>query len=446
MRLTRLVFAAALLALLGGLIWWSNKKEAATIAKPDSTAPPKILSLDSSAIAAFTIQHRHQDQLAIAKSNGAWQITAPKPFAADQEAVSSLLSTLSSLSSEHLVEDKAADLAPYGLAAPDLELIFTLMDNKTQKLLIGDQTPAGSAYYAAIAGDPRIFTIAGYRKSNLDKSASDLRDKRLLTADFDKVSQIELANQKGGKRQDITFGRNKDNWQILKPLPARADSAQVEQLISTLRDAKMEISTSEDEAKIAAAFKSAQPFADAKLTGASGAQDLEIRKSKDKDDYYAKASAVTGIYKVAASTGAGLDKSLDDFRNKKLFDFGYQDPDKIEIHDGAKSYFFTHSGSDWWGADGKKLDSSSVDTMVEKLRDLAASKFPDSGFAAPSLQLVVTSNNGKRIEHVAIAQHGNSFIAKREPELALYELAPSSVTDLQSAAAAVKPLAAKPAK
>ena len=53
--------------------------------------------------------------------------------------------------------------------------------------------------------------------------------------------------------------------------------------------------------------------------------------------------------------GTGLDKSLDDFRNKKLFDFGFTDVNKLEMHDGAKSYFLTKGGQDWW-IDGKKMD------------------------------------------------------------------------------------------
>jgi hypothetical protein len=128
----------------------------------------------------------------------------------------------------------------------------------------------------------------------------------------------------------------------------------VEDLIRTLRNAKMDITSATDDAKTAAAFKSAGPFASAKITGACGTQEVEIRKMKD--DCYVKSSAVSGVYKVSSSVGAELDKSLDDFRNEKLFDFGYQDPNKIEIHNGPKSYFFTHSGSDWWGPDGQKLD------------------------------------------------------------------------------------------
>jgi len=59
------------------------------------------------------------------------------------------------------------------------------------------------------------------------KSANDLRDKRLLTLDFDKLSQLELAT----KKQDIQFGRNKQEWQIVKPKPARADNFQVEEIV-----------------------------------------------------------------------------------------------------------------------------------------------------------------------------------------------------------------------
>jgi hypothetical protein len=44
-------------------------------------------------------------------------------------------------------------------------------------------------------------------------------------------------------------------------------------------------------------------------------QTLEVRK--DKDDYFAKSSAVEGIYKVDSSLGQALDKKIDDFRQKK---------------------------------------------------------------------------------------------------------------------------------
>ena len=71
------------------------------------------------------------------------------------------------------------------------------------------------------------------------------------------------------------------------------------------------------------AFARATPVATAKVTDQSGTQELQVRKNKDT--YYAKSSAVEGAYKVDSTLGQALDKGLDDFRNKKLFDFGFSD-------------------------------------------------------------------------------------------------------------------------
>jgi hypothetical protein len=446
MKLKGLLIACLVLASLLGALYWSNHHpaDAGSSTKAATDAPPKILSLTQSDIAKLTILRKDQPTETLTRDNsGLWQITAPQPLAADQDSVSSLLSAVSSLNAERLLEDKVSNLASYGLAAPAVQVDVTLKDNKSKKLLIGDPTPSGNAFYAVLDGDPRLFTVTSSVKSSLDKSSDDLRDKRLITADFDKVTQLELITDKAGSRQDITLARNKDSWQIVKPGPFRAGSDQVDDLIRSLKDAKMEAASSSKESVTATAFKSASPLAVAKIVDASGTQELEVRKAKEQ--YYAKSSILPGIYEVPASVGTGLNKSLDDLRNKKLFDFGFEDPDKIEIHDGSKSYFFTRSGSDWWGSDGKKLDGVSFAPVLGDIRDLAASKFPDSGFAAPTIEIVVTSKADKDVEHVSIAKSGEDYIAKRDKEPAFYELSSASIQELQRSVAGVKP-AASPSK
>jgi len=440
MKLRDLLIAAVVLAALLGALYWSNHRKPGEDAgaKISADTSLKILSLNQADIMRLTIRRKDTPQVDLSRSDpGAWQITAPQALAADQESVSGVLSTLSSLNADRLLEEKTSDISPYGLASPGLELDITLKDNKSQKLLIGDQTPAGNSYYVALADDPRVFTLAAYNKTSLDKTANDLRDRRLFTADFDKVSQIELVNQKPDRKQDITFAREKDAWQILKPKPYRAETYQVDDLVRALKEARFDAPSDADATKAAAAFKSASPLVTVKITGASGTQQVELRNAKDA--CYAKSSVLSGVYKVAVTLGTSLDKSLDDFRNKKLFDFAYEEPDKIEIHDGAKAYFLTHSGSDWWGPDGKKVEEASAEALVGKLRDLTADQFPDSGFASPALELTVTSKDGKRVEKVSIAKSGDAFMAKRANEPVLYGLSSHAVTDLQKAAADLKP-------
>jgi hypothetical protein len=435
MKSTGLLIAAVVLAVLTGTLYWSDHHKAADSAATPVDAPPKILVLKDADLAKIAIKKKGAEEVALDRNGaGKWQITAPSAMAADQDAVSSMISTISSLNSERLVEDKASDLKQYGLTDPALELDIATKDGKSQKVLLGDDTPAGNAIFATTSGDPRVFTIASYTKTSIDKSPNDLRDKRLLTADFDKISQVELT----AKKQSIEFGRNKDAWQILKPRPLRADNFTVEDLVRRLKDAKMDLTAASesDEKKLAAAFASGNPIATATVTTAAGTQELQVRKAKDA--YYAKSSAVSGVYKVANDLGTGLDKALDDFRNKKLFDFSFDEPNKVEMHDGSKAYFLTKGGADWW-SNGKKMDDSSVQSLIDKVRDLSSSKFVDSGFATPVIDLTVTSSDGKRTEKVLISKSGDNYIAKRENEPSLYQLDSKPVEELQKSAADIKP-------
>lgn len=437
MKSSGLLIAAIVLAALTGVLYWSDHRKAKESATtPAADAAPKILSVPSEDVSKIEIKKKAAAEIVLAKDGaGKWQITAPKAFSADQDTISSMVTTLSSLNSDRLVDDKPSDLAQYGLTEPVLEVDLVTKDGKTQRLLIGDDTPTSSGAFTMLAGDPRVFTVATYTKTTLNKSLSDLRDRRLLTADFDKASQMELL----AKKQDIVFGRTKDAWQILKPKPLRADGSKVEDLLRQMKDARMDLSGIDtDDKKAASAFGSGTPVATAKVTDASGTQELQVRKNKD--DYYAKSSAAAGVYKVSSEVGKGFDKDLDDFRNKKLFDFGFDDPGKVEVHDGSKAYFLTKGGQDWW-SNGKKMDPASVQSLIDKIRELSASKFADSGFAATAIDITVTSNEGKRVEKVLVFKNGDKYLAKRDGEASLYEVDASAVTDLQKAAGDVKPVA-----
>ena len=433
-----LLFAAAVLAALGGVLYWSNHHKPAETVQAAVDTPPKILSLNDSDVNRVELKKKDGADLVLQKQDRKWQITSPQQLRADDSAVSGMISSLSSLSSDRLVEDKADNLAQFGLSSPALEVDVS-GKNDTHKLLIGDDTPTGGGSYAKLESDPRIFTIASYTKSNIDKSVNDLRDKRLVTAEPDKVSRIDL-NANG---QQLEFGRNKDQWQILKPKPLRADSFAVDELVRKLTDAKMDL-TSDDQKKAASAFAAGKPVATAVLTTDLGNQELQVRKNKD--DYYAKSSIVAGVYKVSTDVGEGLNKKLDDFRNKKLFEFGYTDPDRIEIRKDSKPYFLTKGNDDWWSGDGKKFDLASAEAVLDKLRDLQATKFVDSGFGTPILEAYISSNNGKRVEKVQISKSGTAYIAKRENDPSLYVLDSKAVDELQKAVSDLKPAETQSAK
>jgi hypothetical protein len=446
MKLRGLIVAGVVLAALMGALYWSNKHPVDNKDNSSSgageEAEPTIFSLKDGDIAKFNLKGKGAPEVSLQReSSGKWQMTAPQPLPVDQSAVVSLLGTFSTLKAQRVVEEKAANLDQYGLTAPAFEIDMTDKSGKVIQFLLGDEAPTGNSLYAKIGDSPKVYLVASFQRTSIDKTANDLRDKRLLTVSPDKISQVELVR----KKQTIVFGRGKEEWQILKPVPARADDYAVDQLVRKLAQAQMDFSGADaDPSQTSVAFSSGSPVVVAKITDPSGTQQLEIRKNKDS--YYAKSTAVQGAYKIAADLPESLDKDADSFRNKKLFDFGFNDPDKMEIDSGGKRYSLTKGGDDWWSGDGKKLDADTADTLLSAVRDLSATKFVTSGFTAPALEITVTSDKGKRVEKVSIAKSGEDYIARREDDTALYWIDDEPIKALQKAADDLKPAAPSPAK
>ena len=435
MKIRGLLIAVLVFAALAGVLYWSDhRKSNAEAAKPDSEAPPAILKVDENSITNLELKKKDAPAIHLTKSGSDWKITEPGPFAADQSAVSSMISTVSSLNAERMVDDKNSDLQRYGLDHPSFEFDVAEKDHKTQRLLLGDDTPAGSAVYAALAGDPRVFTIASYSKSGIDRSLNDLRDKRLLTMSPEKLSRLEISRTSG----NIEFVRNKEEWQFVQPKPMRADSESISDLVHKLTDARMDLSASEATAKESdAAFAHGTPVATIKVTDESSTERMQIRKNKDS--YYGKSNVLEGAHKLDSSLGDAVSKKVDDFRNKKLFDFGYGDPSKLEIRRGQNTYSLLRGGQNWWD-NGKKIDESSVATVISDLRSMSADKFVDSGFTAPETEVIVTSDDGKRVEKVQIAKSGSNYVAKRDGDSTLYQLSTTAVADLQKSFDGIKPV------
>lgn len=437
-RFLNLVIACVVLAALAGWLYWSNRHQNAKAATSSVPPSPTILKLNQADITAITIKAKDAPPVSLSRdANQAWQITAPKPVHADPEQVSMLLSSLAPLSAQEVVANNASGLSQYGLDSPSLEVDITQKGHPEQRLLIGDDTPVGSAAYAMVAGDPRIYTTDA--KSSLDKTLNDLRDKRLITLNSDQMNRIELDRSGATIVLDHTAG----GWAMQKPAPYRTDSTAADGLASTLADAQM-ASTQPSEKDIAADFAKGKPLATVKVTGASGTQTLEVRKGDSAD--FVKSSVVPGIYQVDSYLGDSLNKTANDFRNKQVFDFSNAEPDAIQLQiAGAKASTvdMVHNAQGWW-RNGKKMDSDSAESLVSSLRDLTATGFATSGFTTPEITATVTSNSGKRQEKVEIAKaekgkSGTQYLARRANDPSLYILDPGAVEGIESAAAAIKP-------
>jgi uncharacterized protein DUF4340 len=443
MKMRQLMAATIVLAALAATLYWSNhrKPSSDSVSASPSSPTAKIISLNQDDISKLEVKKKDGDDVVLNRVGASsWKITSPKPLVADQDSVSTILYNLSPMDGGTLIDEKAADLKQFGLAEPEAQVSATGKDGKTHTVLVGDETPTGDSAYVMVSGESKVYSVPKNTRTNLDKGLKDLRDKRLMPVDFDKLASVEIS----GAKLHLTFASEDGKWTVRSPVNLRGDTSKMETIIEKLRTSTMDPGTSETDMKKAASrFASGAPIATVKATDASGSQELQIRKAAD--GFYAKTTAMDGAYKVPNELGDAVNKDAEDFREKRVFDFAEEDPDKVELHDGSKAYYLARSSEDWW-SDGKKMDALRAQEFLRSIRTLTATKFATTGFSSPALSLVVTSKDGKRIEKVDISKSGNNYLAKRADGPALFELDTKTVADIQKAAGDLKPAEVPPAK
>jgi Domain of unknown function (DUF4340) len=441
MKFRGLIAAAVVLAALAAALYWSNRtKPKEDAAKAAANAPPQILSLKQDDITKVDIKKKGKEDIVVSKTpKGQWVMDSPKPLGVDPDTISAVLSTLSSLKSVRLIEDKTNNLKTFGLADPTVEVIATLKNGKSDRLLIGDDAPTGLAAYAMVAGNPRVYTLSNSDRSNLDKGLNDLRNKQLLPLDFDKLVRIELH----GPKLNLVFGSKDGQWVLQNHKEIRVDTSKLEGVVEGIKTASLDPSLSEaDQKKYAAAYAAGTPVGT--VTGIDGYGSSELRVRKYGKDYYATTTAAPGAYKLSDSPnslGKYLSYNTDDFRENMLFSVGPEKIDKAELHNGLKAFYLTHSGKDWW-SNGKKMDTMSVDLFLDWVRRLKAVNFAKVAPAAPpTIRISIVWRDGKNSEEAWFTKSGDNYIARRKGDQTLYVVAGKDMSDLLQDADQMQPVA-----
>jgi hypothetical protein len=282
-------------------------------------------------------------------------------------------------------------------------------------------------------GDARVFTVSTGTKSTFEKTPQDLRDKRLLTFDSNKLSRVEVTANKDPK---YVFGKNAHGeWQIVEPKPIRADNFAVEDLIRKVKESRME---GEDELKKAnLTWERLDKAGELKFVTPSEIQTLELRRNPKEKAYFVKTSVVDGAYKIHDDLGDAMTAGVQSYRNGKVFDFGYNEPAKVEVRDGSKTYTFQKSGEKWT-KNGAQADSTKVQMLIDKIRELKATEFHDQGWDKPGVEITVSWQDGKRQDKVAFLKTEKVLYAKRDGEPTIYAFEPKAIDEILKSAAELK--------
>jgi hypothetical protein len=392
----------------------------------DENAKTKVFAHDAAKINQVQVKSSAGEVTALRKgANDTWTIVQPSEAPADRNNIGDVVTNLANLEEQRVVDENAADLKAYGLAEPRIDVTFNVEGEKEPKrILLGEKTPASSGVYAKLPSNNRVFLVASTVETAFDKSPFDFRDKAALAFDQTKVTSLELASP----AQTVRLEKTGEEWKLVKPVQAPADFVSVNGLIGQLQSAQMtSLKNRPEDLKDLKQYGLDRPAVVATLgTGASSVK-LELGKEADPGSVWARDPSKAAVFSINNGVAMELQKKVDDFRRKDVFDFRPYNTTRFEITRGKETRAFERvkgtgeNAVDTWKQvvpAEKTVDSSNLEGVLLDFSNLRAESFtatagPGTGHNNPSAVIVVKFDDGKKEERVVLGASGSSVFAQR---------------------------------
>lgn len=416
---TTLVLLAVGLGLLAVVLYFDSRGAKAKAAEEKTNT---LIDLKAADVRKASLV-RGGEVLAFERDEaGAWRLTSPLQAAADDAEVNGLVSALSSLRIERVVEKEAKDPAAYEIPKTEVSLWVKGQDAPV-KLLIGMENPLDQTLFAKRADDPRVVLLSSTLKTTLDKKIFDFRQKDVFKFTAADVKGIRV------KAKNVAWraSREEAGWFFKDPVAALAAKGKMDSLLDSLSGLRAKAFVAED--KTAASLKGFgldNPDYEVALSLPAAGREIVFALHKEGESSYATASQSTKIVTFEGTLLADLDRKVDELREKKVADFYSWDADRISLKRGGLEITAVKEKSgdaDKWFLDGparEEADRTRIEDFLRKVEGLEAASFidapgpPSSYGLEPGAEIRIRTKDyqGKDKETVLLA--GSEDVAKKE--------------------------------
>jgi len=441
MRWRPLSTLALVLALLAGAYYALEAK-----GKKSGGDANQLYRVDEKEIETISIR-RGGEQVVLRRDVDAWLMIEPVQAKADNAEITSLLNAITSARLERTINEEPKSLGEYGLDRPAITLTVSLKGDKPlSNLLLGDKNPNGFSVYAKREDMPPVFLVADSLRSRLDRKATDLRDKTLLHVEPDKVKRLELS----GKGRSISLSNaGTDQWEMVQPIKAKADSSAVRDLLWKIRNARVKefLSSGADTTR---RYGLDRPDLIVALTQEGASKRLVLKKASDPTvGLYALAVPGEGVVIVDGRLLTDLSKSPFDLRDRSLLRFETTDVKAIQLRRDRQSLALAKEGDLW-----KLTTPTSADAQAGKVYDLMyalkelryhalvendGSNLARYGLKSPQAEVELTMADGSRLPALLLGKvERDRLYAKVATAPAVYAIDPKFLSRIPNGPDALK--------
>lgn len=406
------IILAVVVAIFGAYLYYVEKPAIEREAEQG-----KLLDVDTSKVVRIELEST-KGRIELAKGDGdTWTVTAPRETAADQVTVDGLLATLQDAAVKKTLDETSANLAPFGLDAPEASVVLTLADGTSRKLSFGKKTPIGGSAYARRGDDGNVLLTADTVRTGMQKELNDVRDKTVFTFSDADVKEITITGVEG---EPTVLRKEGTTWALVSPVGAKADAAQVRSMLASLRslratgfvddagtppDAKYHLSPARVTVELVLAPD------DAKRTLLVGGATDDPKKK----EIYAQSLPGDTVYVVGSHLYSMAAKRAMDFRDKTVLAFDKDAVTSVAVERSDRAGFTLEKKDGKWtlaDAGDAGVKEFVASRLVDDLRELKGTDIasesgprPEFGLDQPSVTIVLAGAAGT-LGTMRIAERG----------------------------------------
>jgi len=346
-------------------------------------AKKKALQIEQKDISEISLIYPDRTITGLKKGEKQWEIILPAGIEADSEEWELLAGNVARIEREQTVAENATDLNAFGLDKPGVKVAVKLTDGRSFEVHFGNENPRKTFSYAKLSNGNDVFLTPTSWPRIFTKTPAELRNKVVLAFESDDIDGVKIVE--GGKEFEVQ--KSGEDWQLKKPIDAKADNTEVTSFISSIRFAR------------ASSFP--DPPVDAKTAGleppaisitlhdekAKADRMLLVGKSPETDKFYAKDTSRPTIFIIDKEIAEKARRPVFDWREKSITRITRDSIEEVEIVRGADKFSFKKVEADWKLPDGKKLQWDKVSGMLNTLEFDKAKEIIDAPRALATYDL-----------------------------------------------------------
>ncbi len=373
-------------------------------------AAKKLFTAEESAMTEVTITRGEEDIL-LKKQDGNWKMLQPVEAAADESAVSAMLSEFVKVERDSTIAEDDSQDEEFGLNEPELIVTAQAKEGEAPlKLSFGKESPVSAKNYVRVGSDEKVILVERTVKTALDKSVFDLRDKTVLDFEPPQVRKavFTLAQaENGDETEKVELKQINSVWTMEAPKPYNVDATKIGSILSKVKSAKVEEFVTEH-AEDLSKYGLDRPTAALALTvGEDSSQKTLLLGNSDeeKQGVYAKHAGAENIFLVSSTILDEFPKSVSDLRDKSLLTFQNDEVQKFALVSPAETIMLeretgAEGEEDTWkitqpeafNADDSKVRQILSSAELLKIEEFVADAADDLsiyGLASPQLTVQV---------------------------------------------------------